>query len=76
MESSIVDNYAEVLKIINEFERAVEIPIVCKFEDSIYGDQLFFNQNYHLNKDGRHEYTNNIINIIKEKKYCKIDKHS
>ena len=68
MESSIVDNYAEVLKIINEFERAVEIPILCKFEDSIYGDQLFFNQNYHLNKDGRHEYTNDIINIIKEKK--------
>jgi len=68
MESSIVDNYEEVLNKINEFERELEIPILFKFEDSIYRDQLFFHQNYHLNKDGRSKYTNNIINVIKEKK--------
>ena len=68
MESSIVDNYEEVLNKINEFERELEIPILFKFEDCIYRDQLFFDQNYHLNKDGRSKYTNNIINVIKEKK--------
>ena len=68
MESSIVDDYKEVLNKINKFERELDIPILCKFEDSIHKDHLFFNQNYHLNKDGRSKYTNNIVNVIKEKK--------
>ena len=68
MESSIVDDYKEVLNKINKFEREIDIPILCKFEDSIYKDHLFFNQNYHLNKDGRSKYTINILNVIKEKK--------
>ena len=68
MESSIVDDYKEVLNKINKFERELDIPILCKFEDSIYKDHLFFNQNYHLNKDGRSKYTINIVNVIKEKK--------
>ena len=68
MESSIIDDYKKVLNKINKFERELNIPILCKFEDSIYKDHLFYNQNYHLNRDGRIKYTTNIVNIIKEKK--------
>ena len=68
MESSILDDYKKVLNKISKFERELDIPILCKFEDSIYKDHLFYNQNYHLNKDGRSKYTINIVNIIREKK--------
>ena len=68
MESSITDIYEEVINKVYEFERELYIPILYKFEDSIYKDHLFFHQNYHLNKDGRFKYTINIINVIKEKK--------
>ena len=63
----IADNYDEILRGIHEFEGELDIPILLNFENSIYKDQLFFNQNYHLNKDGRSEYTNNIVSVIKEK---------
>lgn len=57
--------YSTIKKYEADLKRDLNAPILTKPEDSIYDKIMFFDTIYHLNKTGRAQHTQFIINTIK-----------
>lgn len=63
-ESEYRKNYSVIKKLQNDLNNNLKMEILNKPSDFAYNDSLFFNTIYHLNKYGREERTEKLIDIF------------
>ncbi len=51
---------ADILRVVDGMEKQLTVPLLTKFEASMYPDDLFFDQVYHVTEDGKHKRTRQI----------------